>query len=424
MRPVADRGSDTSTAMIELSRGAVALIALLCGGWLVLAAWLSLAALGRLRMARISLAERDRAEAFLSASPALPMLVGRSTRVEGPETLYGLLRLSAPPHKLADALVSLEPDDAARLTEAVAATAAGGAPFALAVRKQQSARVFQVRGAPAPPPHPAGTVLLWFLDATESEEQMNVLLSELARVSGALDALSMMIEAAPFPVWHRGPDLRLSMVNTAYVDAVEADDAMTVITDGIELVDEIDARSALDQAAAVRAKGEAVSRTVPATIAGERRMVRVVEVPLGDSGIAGYAIDVEDREQARADLARFVSAQRDMLDRLSAGVAQFARDRSLTFFNQPFVRLFSLRAEWLADRPEFDRVIDRMRESGHLPEVRDFPEWKGEKRGWFTGGLAADEEDWLLPGGKHLRVVAQPLPDGGLLLIFEDRTEQ
>ena len=43
---------------------------------------------------------------------------------------------------------------------------------------------------------------------------------------------------------------------------------------------------------------------------------------------------------------------------------------------------------------------------------------------WFTGGLAAEEEDWLLPGGKHLRVVAQPLPDGGLLLIFEDRTEQ
>jgi signal transduction histidine kinase len=36
----------------------------------------------------------------------------------------------------------------------------------------------------------------------------------------------------------------------------------------------------------------------------------------------------------------------------------------------------------------------------------------------------AIEENWLLPGGMHLRVVAQPLPDGGLLLIFEDRTEQ
>ena len=56
--------------------------------------------------------------------------------------------------------------------------------------------------------------------------------------------------------------------------------------------------------------------------------------------------------------------------------------------------------------------------------MRDFPDWKEEHRRWFTSGLAAEEEDWLLPGGKHLRVVAQPLPDGGLLLIFEDRTEQ
>jgi signal transduction histidine kinase len=38
------------------------------------------------------------------------------------------------------------------------------------------------------------------------------------------------------------------------------------------------------------------------------------------------------------------------------------------------------------------------------------------------GGPA--EENWHLHGGTHLRVVAQPLPDGGLLLIFEDRTEQ
>src|SRR5690606_3961575 len=116
--------------------------------------------------------------------------------------------------------------------------------------------------------------------------------------------------------------------------------------------------------------------------------------------------------------------QRDMLDRLSASVAQFARDCTLTFFNQPFARLFSLPADWLADGPEFDRVIDRMRDSGNLPEVRDFPDWKRERKGWFTAGLEPAEEDWLLPGGKHLRVVAQPLPDGGLLLIFEDRTEQ
>jgi signal transduction histidine kinase len=153
-------------------------------------------------------------------------------------------------------------------------------------------------------------------------------------------------------------------------------------------------------------------------------MMHVVEVPLGPAGVAGYAIDVEDREQARADLARFVRAQRDMLDRLSAGVAQFGRDRTLIFSNQAFTRLFGLNGAMLAERPEFNRLLDAMRDSGNLPEVRDYPDWKREHGRWFTGGLAAEEEDWLLPGGRHLRVVAQPLPDGGLLLIFEDRTEQ
>ena len=202
-------------------------------------------------------------------------------------------------------------------------------------------------------------------------------------------------------------------------------DAAAVVAQGIELIDEADGRSPLaDAAAGARPASEASFRTVPATVAGERRMMQVVEIPLGPNGVAGYAIDVEDQEQARAELNRFVRAQRDMLDRLSAGVAQFGRDRSLIFFNQPFARLFSLTAEFLADRPEFDRLIDAMREAGNLPEVRDFPDWKAEHRAWFTSGLAADEEDWLLPGGKHLRVVAQPLPDGGLLTIFEDRTEQ
>jgi signal transduction histidine kinase len=291
-------------------------------------------------------------------------------------------------------------------------------------RAQASSRLLRIQGGPAPADDPVGGVLVWFTDATEAEEEMGALRHEAGRLGGALDALSALIEAAPFPMWHRGPDLRLAMVNSAYVAAVEADDAMAVIKAGIELVDESDGRSPLSQAASVREKGEPVSRVVPATIAGERRTMRVVEVPLGDTGIGGYAIDVEELEQAHADLTRFVRAQRDMLDRLSAGVAQFGRDRSLIFYNQPFARLFALRADFLADGPEFNRLLDSMRESGNLPEVRDYPEWKLSKGRWFTSGLSADEEDWLLPGGKHLRVVGQPLPDGGLLLIFEDRTEQ
>ena len=108
---------------------------------------------------------------------------------------------------------------------------------------------------------------------------------------------------------------------------------------------------------------------------------------------------------------------------MSAGVVQFGPDHTLAFANLPFQRLFAFRDQWLAEKPEFARVLDRMRENGKLPEVRDFPAWRGERENWFRTAEPS-EENWLLPDGTHLRVLAQPVPDGGLLLIFEDRTEQ
>src|SRR6185295_2407260 len=401
-------------------------LALLAGAWLAAAVWASLRAARREAAARGVAEDNVRLAALLEAGPAMPLVVAADGTISGPERLAGALGLEAlPPRWLAlfgeEAPFPL--DAAAELAGIVSEAAAGGRP-SLTLRPSGSARIFRVDGAPATAGFGERAALLWFVDVTAAEEDAARLAAQLQRRSEALDALSGLIEAAPFPMWHRGPDLKLVMVNGAYVEAVEGTDAATVVAQGIELIDEADGRSPLADAAQVRDRQEPSYRTVPATVAGERRMMQVVEIPLGPGGVAGYAIDVEDQEQARAELNRFVRAQRDMLDRLSAGVAQFGRDRSLIFFNQPFARLFSLTADFLADRPEFDRVIDAMREAGNLPEVRDFPDWKAEHRTWFTSGLAADEEDWLLPGGKHLRVVAQPLPDGGLLTIFEDRTEQ
>jgi signal transduction histidine kinase len=411
----------------EISRTALAVVALVAGFWLGMGLWLTVRAVRRGVQADEAGVLHDKCRALLDAGPLAPAVVHDDQILEAGQRLADLLGLGEPPATLGSFSAGaggLSERDLDALAIRVRESAATGGSFSLPLRPQQGSLVLRVEGGPAPPPYPPGSVLLWFNDATETEEQTGSLGAEVGRLTGALDALSGLIEAAPFPMWHRGPDLRLAMVNSAYVAAVEAEDGMAVIKAGIELVDESEGRTPLSQAASVREKGEAVARTVPATIAGERRMMRVVEVPLGATGVAGYAIDVEELEQAHADLARFVRAQRDMLDRLSAGVAQFGRDRSLIFYNQPFARLFSLRPDFLADAPEFNRVLDSMRETGNLPEVRDYPEWKQERGRWFTSGLAAQEEDWLLPRGKHLRVVAQPLPDGGLLLIFEDRTEQ
>ena len=341
------------------------LVALVAGAWLAAAYWASRRAWLVARTAEAMVGDSERHEALLAAGPAILLIVFADGAIGGSPRLAGALGLDALPARWPALLGEGAPfaaDDAATLGRHVADAAAGGT-FSLTLRPAGSARSFRIDGGPAPSGYGERAVALWFIDVTEAEEAAAVLAARLERRSAALDALSALLEAAPFPMWHRGPDLKLAMVNGAYVRAVEGEDSADVIRAGIELIDEADGLGPEAAAARVRDEQQATSRTVPATISGERRMLQVVEVPLGPGGVAGYAIDVEDQEQARADLTRFDRAQRDMLDRLSAGVAQFGRDRSLIFFNQPFARLFSLTADFLADRPEFDRVIDAMRES-------------------------------------------------------------
>lgn len=399
-------------------------LALLIGG----AVWMLYFGLKARREATATFAANARLEALLASAPALTMIVRADGRLELPDRLADWFGLAPPPRFLDDLAgqsTGLTAADAAALAGDVIAAQKAGRPFSRAVRAQGSSRALVIHGQRAPRDVQApGGVVLWVFDATESQAEIARLADRGAQARAAFDALSGLIEAAPLPMWYRGTDLRLAMVNSAYVDAVDGRDSEDVVERGLELMEGSGIGGPLASAVIARDTGTQQMQAMPATIKGARRMLRVFDVPMPTGGVAGFAIDIEDLEQARSWRKRFVDAQRAMLDRLSAGVVQFGADRTLIFCNQPFQRLFAMRSEWLADRPEFDRVLERMREANRLPEVRDFPGWKAERRDWFLAASGAIEEHWHLPGGIHLRVVGHPLPDGGLLLIFEDRTEQ
>lgn len=412
--------------MITLSSTALAALALVSGGWLALGAWATLRGASRSNLAGAATVAAGRSQALVEASPAIPVTIFPDGAIESDARLARMLGLDFVPASLEDFVGTtggLDADSGAALDQAVAQAMAGGA-VELPLRPLGSSRILLARGGPAPGDWPAGTVLLWLFDMTARETRIAELDSEKAQLGRAVDILSVLIEAAPMPMWYRDPDLSLLLVNNAYVAAVEAEDAAAVVDNRIELVEERGGISAAQQAGAARQSGKAMSRNLPVTIAGERRMTRIVDVPVSSGGVAGFAIDVQESAQARTDLLRMFRAGRDVLDRLSAGVAQFSPQRLLNFANEPFMRLFGVDADAVAERPEFGMLLDDLRARRRLPEMRNYPEWKEEKRRWFTAGLAAEEEDWLLPDGRHLRVVAQPLPDGGLLAVFEDRTEQ
>ncbi len=405
-----------------------ALIGVFLALWLGAAAWAVFTGLRLRKKAEYSTSQADRLAALLESAPALPLMVKNDGRIEAPDRLADWLGLTKVPNFLTDLSTpnaGLTDEDATSLIRDVSAVQKTGRSFSRALRAQGSARTLLIRGAPAATRlASSGAVILWVFDATDSQAEIGRLGEEAQRLTLAFGRLSGLIEAAPIPMWHRGPDLKLVLVNDAYVRAVEAQSAADVIERGVELVDTGTDAKPLSSARDAQTKNEVMSRIVPVTVAGDRRSMRLVDVPLGDAGVAGYALDVEEVERGNAAFRRFAATQRDTLDRLSAGVAQFGADRSLMFCNQPFQRLFALKPEWVAERPEFERLLDRMREAGRVPETRDFPGWKAEKKEWFTATGGATEENWLVQSGQHLRLVAQPLPDGGLLMIFEDRTEQ
>lgn len=417
---------------MTLTPTALVLLGLLLATWTMAALWVVASARLRQRKADGMQRQSRRLARLVDESPAVPLLVRADGRIEAPQRLANWLGLDAVPQFLTEldgeridggegGLTTAQINE---LTEAVRRCQRTAAPFRMVATPRGSTRSLALRGHLADPQiSPGGAALVWVFDFSDSESELVQLRDEAARARDDFVALVGLIEAAPMPMWFRGPDGELRLVNQAYVEAVAGQDARQVAADGIELVESVDGLTAKQIALQAAVKQLPIERMVSATIDGQRRALRVSDLPLGDEGVAGYAVDVEEMEELSRTLRAFRDAQRNMLDQLSAGVAQFDAKRQMTFANRPFQRIFALNAAAMLDLPQFDRMLDMARDAGRVPEARDFPAWRRERAGWFMASTP-QEEAWMLADGTHLRIVAQPLPDGGLMLIAEDRTEQ
>jgi signal transduction histidine kinase/PAS domain-containing protein len=417
---------------MNLSPTALVLIGMLMAAWTLAAGWAILTARARQQRAEAGQRSARRLARMVDESPALPLLVRADGRIEAPQRLANWLGLESVPQYLTE-LDAGGPDgrgggliaeQLAELTAAVRRTQKTAAAFRMVATPRGSRRSLALRGHLADPQiSPGGAALVWVFDFSDSESELVKLRTEAARARGDFTALVSLIEAAPMPMWFRGPDGSLRLVNSAYVAAVAGKSAESVVDAGTELIESVDGLTAAQVALQAAQQQLPIERMVQATIGGQRRALKVSDLPLGEEGIAGYAVDVEDMEELGRQFRAFREAQRSMLDQLSAGIAQFDARRQLTFANQPFHRLFALGPAATLNPPPFERLLDMARDAGRVPEARDYQAWRRERVEWFAAS-DPQEEAWPMPDGTHVRIVAQPMPDGGLVLIAEDRTEQ
>lgn len=389
---------------------------------LLLAAWAVISGAAARRTA-------DRIRSLTATAPGAYLTLDRDGGIRCSEKLVDWLGVGATTGDLKllsaeNSVRGLTRADYKSFSEAVSRLTGEGRPFTLKLRPAGGDRVLEATGV-ANDDCSTAPCVVWFSDITDHESAIRKLGHQLAALLSTHDKLEGILDAAPLPMWRRGKDTNIDWVNDAYVRAVDGESRESVLRDRTELTSRTVTPPPQEVAGDALADGSPRISKHFVVIGGRRRAVTITDIPLPDGdGVTGTAVDITDLEEARAELARHIEAHAETLNMLSAAVAIYGSDKCLEFFNNTFAQLWRLPEDWLATKPHHSELLEFMHEGRRLPEQANFPEWKRRRLGLYTELIAPEEELWHLPDGSTLRVIAQPHPFGGLLVIYEDVTDR
>jgi signal transduction histidine kinase len=199
---------------------------------------------------------------------------------------------------------------------------------------------------------------------------------------------------------------------------VDAENSADAIARQIELLDAGLRKNASESIT----RGDVYQTRSPLVIAGERRIFDLVETPLA-AGSIGYASDISDLESIRSDLERQMANHVRTLDQLPTSVAIFDEKQKLVFCNLAYRTLWQLDEAFIKSMPTDGEILDRLRDARRLPEQVDYKGWKAALLENYRQ-LETRESVWYLPGGRMLRAVINPNPQGGVTYLFDDVTAQ
>ncbi len=157
---------------------------------------------------------------------------------------------------------------------------------------------------------------------------------------------------------------------------------------------------------------------------GQESWFRICE-STRESTVGRFALPIDQQIAAETRFKRLMETLTTTFAHLPVGLAVFDADRSLNMFNPALTEMLGLSPSWLAKRPDLSAFLEKLRENRHLPEKRNFLEWR---RLLTEMEAAADNKDyvgeWALANGQILRVQGQAHNRGAIAFLFEDITAE
>ena len=269
--------------------------------------------------------------------------------------------------------------------------------------------------------------VLWILDISDFATAAMRSIEAVAAVEKRENEWRSTLNALPFPVWVRDKELNISWCNKFYARMVD-DTAASVVADQKELP-----LSGVNKAGiSLRALAQrALSNVEPQNlrghmiVEGQRRLVEIQEIPLGnDKRTIGMALDVTREEELETLQARLGASHQETLEQMRTAIAMFDAETRLEFYNTAYEQLTGMVGTWMDARPRMIEVIDKLRELRKLPEQADYKQYKQQWAARFTSLMAPTEDMQYLPDGTVLRQIVVPRPQGGVLVTLEDVTSR
>lgn len=355
-------------------------------------------------------AKLDRAEVFLASEPQI--LVSWDSATSEPDIENGLIA-DAPFARRVLAFGSwLTPQDARDLEDRIDRLRLRGEGFRMALANSEGSH-FDAEGRAV-----AGRAVLRIREVSGERLELLDLRERHAESVAHMEGLHAMLEALPTPVWIRDAKGRLSFVNSAYAQAVEAKSPAEAVRQQTELLD----HQARAEAEAARERDSVWRERVTAVVAGERHRLDIVDAPWRGAS-AAIALDRYEIEKVRSDLEQQMQAHSRTLDQLPIAVAIFDRAKQLVYRNAAYSRLWPLDAAFLDQGPSDGEILDRLRAEQRLPVEADYKAWKSRLLEAYRSS-EHHEHIWHMPNGRTLRVVVNPNPQGGVTYLYDDVSER
>lgn len=268
--------------------------------------------------------------------------------------------------------------------------------------------------------------ILWAENVSNQSKALADLKSKRDNAESECLRLQKILDATPVPLWMRDTKASLIWCNQAYADLLDDKPASVLASQKeLPLSSKIKSKTLKQIASDALVEGSPKELKSHIVAHGKRHYMNFYEIPLsGTNWLVGMAQDLTQQEESDLELERHLSANKTLLEQLRSAVAIYNSDQKLEFYNSAFSEIWGLEDQWLNGKPKLGDVLEKLRETRHLPEQADF---RSYKKGWidmFTHLIDAHEDMMYLPDGRAVRFLVIPHPMGGLMMIFEDVTSR